>query len=166
MFKCFWYIVLFFFLLTMTDFHDMLSWASLCFVTVLITFCFYFLLFSFMFVLWVKCVNHFIEKKRCIIADSWFGSVKSAFGFMRQGLYSTMLVKTAYKDFPHQLLGEELLPRGEWKAYTTNKDGVKLQACRFRDLKVRDFFSICSSVIPGLPTKTKHHGKVVWPNVA
>ena len=166
MFKCFWHIVLFFFLLTMTDSHDMLSWASLCFVTVLITFCFYFLLFSFMFVLWVKCVNHFIEKKRCIIADSWFGSVKSAFGFMRQGLYSTMLVKTAYKDFPHQLLGEEPLQRGEWKAYTTNKDGVKLQACRFRDLKVRDFFSTCSSVIPGLPIKTKHHGKVVWPNVA
>ena len=33
----------------MTDRHDMLSWASLCFVTVLITFCFYF------FVIWL-CV--------------------------------------------------------------------------------------------------------------
>ena len=43
--------------------HDMLSWASLCFVTVLITFRFYILLFSFMFILWVKCVNHLIEKK-------------------------------------------------------------------------------------------------------
>ena len=33
----------------MTDRHDMLSWASLCFVTILITFCFYF------FVIWL-CV--------------------------------------------------------------------------------------------------------------
>ena len=51
-----------FFLITMTDPHDMLSWASFCFATILITFCFYFLLFSFMFVLWVKYVNHLIEK--------------------------------------------------------------------------------------------------------
>ena len=58
----FWYLDLFS-LLTMTDPHNMLSWASLCFVTVLITFCFYFLLYSFTFVLWVKCVNHLVEKK-------------------------------------------------------------------------------------------------------
>ena len=97
---------------------------------------------------------------RCIIADSWFGSVKSASELMRQGLYSIMLVKTTHKDFPHQPLGEEPLQHGEWKAYTTNKDGVKLQACRFHDPKVKDFISTCSSVIPGLPRKTKHHGKV------
>ena len=53
----------------MTDLHDMLLWASLCYVTVLITFCFlflffYFLIFSFMFVLGVKCVNHLIEKNK------------------------------------------------------------------------------------------------------
>ena len=82
---------------------------------------------------------------------------------MRQGLYSTMLVKTAHKDFPSQLLGEEPLQHGEWKAYTANKDEVKLQACRFCDLKIKDFISTCSSVIPGLPRKTKHHGKVAQP---
>ena len=54
------------YLLTMTDPDDMLSWANLCFVTVLITFCFYFLLFSFIFVLSVKCVNHLIEKKKMV----------------------------------------------------------------------------------------------------
>ena len=43
---------------------------------------------------------------------------------------------------------------------------MKLKACRFRDLKVKDFISICSSVIPGLPRKTKHHGKVTQPKVA
>ena len=46
---------------------------------------------------------------RCIIADSWFGSDKSASELMRQGLYSIILVKTAHRDFPHQLLGEEPL---------------------------------------------------------
>ena len=103
---------------------------------------------------------------RCIIADSWFGSIKSASELMRQGLYSIMLVKTAHRDFPHQLLGEEPLQRGEWKAYITNKVGVKLQACRFCDLKVKDFISTCSAVLPGLPRKTKHHGKVAQPKVA
>ena len=43
---------------------------------------------------------------------------------------------------------------------------MKLKACRFRDLKVKDFISICSSVIPGLARKTKHHGKVTQPKVA
>ena len=51
----------------------------------------------------------------CIIADSWFGSVKSASKLMRWGLYSIMLVKTAHKDFPRQLLGEEPLQHDEWK---------------------------------------------------
>ena len=49
----------------MTDPH-MLSWASLCFVTVLITFCFYFLLFSFYVCLESKTCKSFdrkIEKK-------------------------------------------------------------------------------------------------------
>ena len=38
-----------FFLLNKTDPHDMLPLASLCFVTALLTFCSYFLLFNFMF---------------------------------------------------------------------------------------------------------------------
>ena len=103
---------------------------------------------------------------RCVIADSWFGSVKCASELMRRGLYSIMLVKTAHKDFPRQLLGEEPLQHGEWKGYTADKDGVKLQACRFHDLKVKDFISTCSSAIPGLPRKTKHHGNVTQPKVA
>ena len=48
----------------MTDPHDMLSWTSLWFVIVSITFCFYFLLFIFMSVLRVKYVNHLIEKNK------------------------------------------------------------------------------------------------------
>ena len=103
---------------------------------------------------------------RCIIAYSWFGSVKSASEVMRLDLYRIMLVKTAHKDFPHQLLGEEPLQHDEWKAYTANKDGVKLQACRFCYLKVKEFISTCGSVIPGLFRKTKHHGKVAQPKAA
>ena len=47
----------------MTDPHDMLLWASLCFVTVLITFCFYFLLFSFYVCLVRKTCKSFDRKK-------------------------------------------------------------------------------------------------------
>ena len=103
---------------------------------------------------------------RCIIGDSWIVSVKSASERTRWGFYSIMLVKTAHEDFPRQLIGEEPLQCGEWKAYTTSKDGVKLQACRFRDLKVKDFISTCSSVIQRLPKKTKYHGEMAQPKVA
>ena len=50
---------------------------------------------------------------RCVIVESWFGSVKCASELMRRGLYSIMLLKTAHKDFAHQLLGEEPLQRGQ-----------------------------------------------------
>ena len=44
---------------------------------------------------------------RCIIADSWFGSGKSASKLKRWGLYSIVLAETVHKDFLCQLLGEE-----------------------------------------------------------
>ena len=77
-----------------------------------------------------------------------------------------MLVKTAHKNFPHQLLGNTHLQRGEWVAHTTEKDGIKLQACRFKDLKVKYFISTCSMVLPRNPRKTKHHRNVPRPKVA
>ena len=100
------------------------------------------------------------------IADSWFDSVKSAVELLKRGLCSIMLVKTAHKQFPRQLLGENNFERGGWVAYTATIDEVKVQACRFRDLKVKDFVSTCSTAIPGNPSKTKHNGFVSCPKVA
>ena len=77
-----------------------------------------------------------------------------------------MLVKTAHKDFPRELLAESRLERGEWTSLTSEKDDVKLQACRFRDLKIKDFISTCDAVLPGEPRKTKHHGEVSRPKLA
>ena len=50
--------------------------------------------------------------RRRVIADSWFGSVKSAVELLKNGLYSIMLVKTAHKQFPRCLLGQSTLERG------------------------------------------------------
>ena len=63
-----------------------------------------------------------------------------------------MIVKTA-------------LERGEWKAYTTTIDGVEYQACRFLDLKMKDFISTCGTAIPGRPRQTKHHGWYLAPRL-
>ena len=101
-----------------------------------------------------------------VIADSWFSSVKSAAELLKRGLYSIMLVETAHKQFPRQLLGENNLERGDWVAYTATIDEVKVQACCFRYLKVKDFVSTCSTAIPGNPHKTKHNGFVSSPKVA
>ena len=51
-----------------------------------------------------------------------------------------MLVKTAHKDFPSELLGETPLELGEWVTFSTTKD-----------LKTKDFISTCSSIVPGNP---------------
>ena len=73
------------------------------------------------------CLTHpYHGTGRRLIADSWFGLVKCATELMNQGLYGIMLVKTAHKNFRHQLLGNTHLQRGEWVAHTTEKDGIKL----------------------------------------
>ena len=63
-----------------------------------------------------------------VITDNWFSSVKTAVELSKRGLYSIMLVKTTYRDFPHLLLKEFNLERGEWVASSTEKDGITLQA--------------------------------------
>ena len=61
---------------------------------------------------------------RTVIADSWFGSVKSASELMKVGLYSIMLVKIAHKTI-HE--NETELERGEWVAYAGSHDGINPQ---------------------------------------
>lgn len=63
--------------------------------------------------------------------------MKTAVVLSKHGL-SSMLVKAAHKD----VLGLKMhLIKGEWVAYSTEKDGVKLQACHFHNLQIRDFIS-------------------------
>ena len=50
---------------------------------------------------------------RRAIAGSWFSSVKCASQLMKRGFYCIMLVKTAHKDFPRQLLGTKKLECGD-----------------------------------------------------
>ena len=101
----------------------------------------------------------------CVVADSWFGSVKSAVELRKRGLYGIMLVKTAHHDFPRLLLGGPNLKCGRWVACSTVKDEIKLQACLSKDLKVKDFMSTCSTSVPGNPRATRHQGIVNCPQV-
>ena len=64
------------------------------------------------------------------------------------------------------MLGQRILERGQWVTYTATVNDRKVQACQFRDLKLKDFVSTCSSLIAGKPRKTKHHGLVSHPHVA
>ena len=48
-----------------------------------------------------------------VIADSWFGSAKCASQLTKHGLYCIMLVRTAHKNFPQQLLGAKEVEHGE-----------------------------------------------------
>ena len=103
---------------------------------------------------------------RIVVADSWFGSVKSAIALRKRGLYCNMLVKTAHKVYPRELLGETPLARGEWSACIAEIEGEQLQAVRFKDLQVKDFITTCGSILPGNPRQTKYHGAIARPQVA
>ena len=114
-------------------------------------------------VIWLTQPYYSIRRRA--FADSWFSSVKSAVELLKKGLYSIMLVKTAHKQFPRHLLGQCTFERGLWVAYTAKINDHKVQACQFRDLEFKDFFSACSSSIAGKPRKTKQHGLVPCPHV-
>ena len=102
---------------------------------------------------------------RIVIADSWFGSVKSAVKLYNiNGLYSNMLVKTAHKNYPRLILGSP--KRGEWFSATAKIDEVNLLAVKFMDLKEKQFVSTCSSSATGPPRVTKHCGLIQRPQVA
>ena len=85
---------------------------------------------------------------------------------MKRSLYSVILVKAAYKNFSEELIGAKILQQHEWVAFSITNDNVKLQACRFKGLKAKDFTSICSSIVPGNPCWTKYTGVIPCPRVA
>ena len=101
-----------------------------------------------------------------VVADSWFGNVKSAIALLHHGLYSVMLVETAHKRYPREKLAERKLNMGEWESATATLDGQKLLAVSFQDLKLKQFIATCSTTLPGNSEKTKHHGHVPLPQVA
>ena len=66
------------------------------------------------------------ESGQTVVADSWFGSIKSAVQLINQnGLNSIMLVKTAYKNHPVDMLNESQLAHGKWIALQTKKRGCQ-----------------------------------------
>ena len=74
----------------------------------------------------IRITQPYHSIRRRVIADSWFGSVKSAVELLKKGLYSIMLVKTAHKQFPRCLLGQSTLERGQWVVYTARVNDHKI----------------------------------------
>ena len=102
---------------------------------------------------------------RTVIGDSWFGSVKTACHLRKEGLHSILIVKTAHKEFPVDLLNSHTLKQGQWVSYTRNVDGTNIMATSYMDLKKKQFVSTCSTTLHGKPRVTKH-GIVQRPKVA
>ena len=104
---------------------------------------------------------------RIVVGDSWFGSVKTCVQlFNINGLYSNLIVKTAHKKYPREMLREKEIERGQWVSVLGEVDGVKLLATRFIDLQEKLFIASCSTDLDGPPRQTKHHGKIARPQVA
>ena len=84
---------------------------------------------------------------RIVVADSWFSSVKMAIALLNVGVYSDMQVKITHLRYPRDLLDTHMLQKGEWVAYTAEIDGVPLMAVNFHDIIMKQFISICSTVV-------------------
>ena len=64
------------------------------------------------------------------------------------------------------MLDQRILESGQWVTYTATVNDRKVQACQFRDLKLKNFVSTCSLSIAQKCRKMKHHGLVPNPCVA
>ena len=115
----------------------------------------------------LRLTTDFDGTRRIVIANSWFGSVKTAIALKQSGLYSIiMIVKTVDKRFPREALDSHDLEIRKWVAYNAKFDDVKLQVVSFQDIKKKQFISTCSTILPGNTRKTKHLGEVSRPKVA
>lgn len=54
----------------------------------------------------LRLTEPYFGRKKVVIADSWFASVRTAFALRKQGLHSIMNVKTGHKGFPKAKLLE------------------------------------------------------------
>ena len=87
---------------------------------------------------------------RVVFGDSWFGSVKTCMELKKVGIYSTVVVKTAHKNFPKEIfMTMGAVNQGEFKSLELKDQG--LIAVKYMDIKEKSLVSSFSTTIPGKP---------------
>ena len=106
-------------------------------------------------VIWLT--KPYYNTRRRVIADSWFSSVKSAVELLKRGLHGIMLGKTAHNQFSKHLFGQSI-------------DDHKVQACQFRDLKLKDYSLLADLQLLGNPERPSNMGWfpvfMLWKNIS
>ena len=103
---------------------------------------------------------------RVVVADSWFGSIKAVLAVMNLlGLFAVMLVKTAHKGYPKEMLSDLSIPQGKWKSVSCSINGQQVMATRFKDLQFKDFISTCRTKLRGDPRVKRNGTHVERPDV-
>lgn len=88
-------------------------------------------------------------KQRTIYGDSAFASVNTAVACKKLLNANFIgLVKTCSSDFPKDYLNSLNLQRGQFKALTSEKDGVKLFAVGYGDGAQKNFIATCGTTQP------------------
>ena len=98
---------------------------------------------------------------RVVFADSWFGSVKTAIELKKVGLFSTLMVKTAHKNFPKELFAAEgTVECGKTKYLIQKSEG--LLAARYQDKKEKQLVSTFATTLEGPPKvkKSRRTGEI------
>lgn len=81
----------------------------------------------------LRLVKPWFHTYRTVVADSWFGSVKTAAELRRHGLLSIMSLKNAHKHFPKQRLLGMVKNRGESAFLVKEVQGHKIIAAAHQD---------------------------------
>jgi hypothetical protein len=89
--------------------------------------------------------SNLFDTKRCVVADSAFGSVKSALNCARNGLHCQMLVKTAHTFTPKAAIARKNLQPGESVCYVTEIEGHKLICLGWQDQTTKIFIATCGT---------------------
>lgn len=115
----------------------------------------------------LRLCKKWFGSKKVIVADSWFGSCKTAEELRENGLHSVLCVKTGHSGYPKKELLEACTETGAVKTLTTEVtlgwqgEGatVPFWAMCHRDKKPMMLVASCGMTLPG-PNRVRH--RYLW----
>ena len=111
----------------------------------------------------LRLAKRWFGSRRVVVADSWFGSLKTCEELRENGLHSVLCVKTGHRGYPKQRLLDECTERGQVVTLKTDVtlgwhgegETVPIVAMCHRDKKPMTLVASCGLTLQG-PSRVRH----------
>lgn len=114
----------------------------------------------------LRLVQKWGGKGYIVVADSWFGSTRTAEELAEIGCYAVLSIKRGCKDYPKKEILQQMKTRGDVAYYVDEfklgesgeGEQMKLIACGHMDKKPLLLAATCGTSLPG-PDRQRHYAR-------